>query len=206
MEMFMDFTSEISDEILWLAASKGDGQAEEKLIEKYNRLVKICSRPFFLAGGESEDLIQEGMMGLLSAIRQYDPGRDTAFKTFAESCIRNRLRSAVKSASRFKHTPLNESVSLESHAFDEGQTFASGIVRDPEELIIAREQYDEISDMLSGSLSQFEKNVLELYLVGLSYSEIGERLTKTPKSIDNAVQRIRKKLAQFLNSGGISNS
>ncbi len=204
--MLMDYTKEISDEVLWLAASKGDTQAEEQLIKKYNRLVKICSRPFFLAGGDSEDLIQEGMMGLVSAIREYDSEKGTAFRTFAEKCILNRLRSAVKSASRFKHMPLNESLSLESQAFDEGQTFASGIVRDPEELIIARETFDEINDMLSDSLSQFEKRVLEYYLLGLSYSEIAENVSKTPKSVDNAVQRIRKKLAQFLTSGGLSNS
>jgi RNA polymerase sporulation-specific sigma factor len=206
MKMLMDYTKEISDEVLWLAASKGDTQAEEQLIKKYNRLVKICSRPFFLAGGDSEDLIQEGMMGLVSAIREYDSEKGTAFRTFAEKCILNRLRSAVKSASRFKHMPLNESLSLESQAFDEGQTFASGIVRDPEELIIARETFDEINDMLSDSLSQFEKRVLEYYLLGLSYSEIAENVSKTPKSVDNAVQRIRKKLAQFLTSGGLSNS
>lgn len=202
----MNHTSDISDEVLWAAASRGDTQAEELLIEKYNRLVRVCARPYFLAGGDSEDLIQEGMMGLLSAIRQYDPSRDTAFKTFAENCIRNRLITAIRSASRFKHTPLNDSVSLESHTFDESHTHTSGIVRDPEELIIARERFDEINSVLAGSLSQLEKKVLEYYLMGLSYSEIGDNLSKTPKSIDNAVQRIRKKLAQFHNSGGISNS
>ena len=202
----MDYTREFSDESLWMAASNGDSQAEEILIEKYNRLVKICSRPFFLAGGDSEDLIQEGMMGLLSAIRQFDPARDTAFKTYAESCIRNRLISAIRSASRFKHTPLNESVSFESPMFDDSQAHPSGLMRDPEELIIARERLDEVNSMLSGSLSQLEKKVLEYYLSGLSYQEIADAVSKTPKSIDNAVQRIRKKLAQFLNSGDISKS
>ena len=202
----MNYTTEFSDEILWKAASDGDAAAEEILIEKYNRLVKICSRPFFLAGGDSEDLIQEGMMGLLSAIRQFDPARDTAFKTYAENCIRNRLISAIRSASRFKHTPLNESVSFESPMFDDSQAHPSGLMRDPEELIIARERLDEVNSMLSGSLSQLEKKVLEYYLSGLSYQEIADAVSKTPKSIDNAVQRIRKKLAQFLNSGDISKS
>ncbi len=202
----MNYTIETNDDVLWSAASDGNAQAEELLIEKYNRLVKICSRPFFLAGGDSEDLIQEGMMGLLSAIRQFDPARDTAFKTYAENCIRNRLISAIRSASRFKHIPLNESVSFESPLFDDSQAHPSGLMRDPEELIIARERLDEVNSMLSGSLSQLEKKVLEYYLSGLSYQEIADAVSKTPKSIDNAVQRIRKKLAQFLNSGDISKS
>ena len=202
----MNYTIETSDEVLWQAAPLGDARAEEILLEKYNRLVKICSRPFFLAGGDSEDLIQEGMMGLLSAIRQFDPARDTAFKTYAENCIRNRLISAIRSASRFKHTPLNESVSFESPMFDDSQAHPSGLMRDPEELIIARERLDEVNSILSGSLSQLEKKVLEFYLSGLSYQEIADQLCKTPKSIDNAVQRIRKKLAQYLNSGDISKS
>lgn len=202
----MNYTIETNDEVLWQAASNGDAYAEEILLEKYNRLVKICSRPFFLAGGDSEDLIQEGMMGLLSAIRQFDPARDTAFKTYAENCIRNRLISAIRSASRFKHTPLNESVSFESPMFDDSQAHPSGLMRDPEELIIARERLDEVNSILSGSLSQLEKKVLEFYLSGLSYQEIADQLCKTPKSIDNAVQRIRKKLAQHLNSGDISKS
>lgn len=202
----MNYAKEISDEGLWRAASCGDSQAEEILLERYNRLVRICSRPFFLAGGDSEDLIQEGMMGLLSAIRRFDPARDTAFKTYAEHCIRNRLITAIKFASRFKHTPLNESVSFESPLFDDSQTHPSGLMRDPEELILARERFDEVNTMLSDSLSQFEKKVLEYYLSGLSYQEIADAVSKTPKSIDNAVQRIRKKLAQFLNSGDISNS
>ena len=189
-------TDEISDFELWRAASEGDRLSEEKLIERYNRLVKICSRPYFLAGGDSEDLIQEGMMGLMSAIRQYDPSRDTSFRTYAESCIKNRIITAIKSASRFKHTPLNDYVSFESPQFDETRA-ASGYARDPEELIIARERYEEIEYALVDSLSAFEKRVLAHYLEGLSYSEIGQALGKSSKSVDNAVQRIRRKLAQY---------
>ena len=192
----MTISNEISDFELWQAAAGGDRLSEELLIKKYNRLVKICSRPFFLAGGDSEDLIQEGMMGLMSAIRQYDPTRDTSFRTYAESCIRNRLITAIKTASRFKHTPLNDYVSFESPQFDESRT-TSDLARDPEELIIAQERYEEIEKTLVGSLSAFEKRVLECYLSGLSYAEIAREVGKAPKSVDNAVQRIRKKLAQF---------
>ncbi len=190
--------SVISDEELCKAAASGNLAAEEQLVKKYNRLVKVCSRPYFLAGGDSEDLIQEGMMGLLSAIRQYTPERDTAFKTYAELCIRNRLYTALKSATRQKHTPLNDYISFDSSQFDENQTRVSSFLRDPEELLIARERVDEIFSILHGSLSDFEAEVLNLYLEGLSYSEIALKVGKTQKSVDNAVQRIRKKLVQYL--------
>ena len=188
----------LNDEKLWSSAINGDTDAEEMLVSKYSVLVKICARPYFLAGGDSEDLIQEGMMGLLSAIRQYDPNRDALFKTYAEHCIRNRLYTAIKSASRYKHTPLNDYVSFESPQFDEIQTKMSSVLRDPEELLITRERVNEITEKLSGKLSGFESKVLDLYLEGESYSEIAAKLDKTPKSVDNAVQRIRKKLVQIL--------
>lgn len=190
-----------NDDALWKAASHGDSRAEEQLLEKYSRLVKICARPYFLIGSDSEDLIQEGMLGLLSAVRQYDPDRDASFKTFAESCIRNRLYTAIKSASRLKHSPLNDCVSIDSSHFDESRTRVPFFLRDPEELIIARERTLEINDYLKGSLSKFESEILNLYLSGLSYNEIAEKVNKTPKSVDNAVQRIRKKLAQSLKHG-----
>lgn len=188
----------LNDEILWSKAVSGDAEAEETLVKKYNVLVKICSRPYFLAGGDSEDLVQEGMLGLLAAIRQFDPDRDASFKTYAEHCIRNRLYTAIKSASRFKHTPLNDYVSFESPQFNEIQTKMSSVLRDPEELLITRERVDEITEKLTGKLSGFESKVLELFLEGRSYGEIAERLGKTPKSVDNAVQRIRKKVVQII--------
>lgn len=194
------------DEILWSSASGGDVAAEEQLVERYSALVRACARPYFLAGGDGEDLIQEGMLGLLSAIRRYDPNHDTSFKTFAELCIRNRLFTAIKSASRFKHSPLNNSISLESPQFDEARTLPSSSLRDPEELIIIRELTDEITSNLSGSLSKFEKEILGYYLEGLSYGDIAVRTGRPVKSVDNAVQRIRKKLAQFIQSGDFSAS
>ncbi|SHH62028.1 RNA polymerase sporulation-specific sigma factor [Sporobacter termitidis DSM 10068] len=186
---------------LWSMASSGDVKAEEELISEYSRLVKICARPYFLAGGDSEDLIQEGMLGLLSAVRHYDPARDVRFKTYAEFCIRRRLYSAIKSASRFKHIPLNDYVSLESPELDENGTLGMFFLRDPEESVIARERVDEITDCLYGSLSRFESRILGLYLEGMSYEEMAAKVNKTPKSVDNAVQRIRKKLAQYLKYG-----
>jgi RNA polymerase sporulation-specific sigma factor len=197
----MNYCYDNRDAELWSKASSGDLCAEEELIAKYNRLVRICARPYFLAGGDSEDLIQEGMLGLLSAIRHYDPAKDVKFKTYAEFCIRRRLISAIKSATRFKHNPLNDYVPLESPELDENNTQGMSFLRDPEEFVIARERVDEITDCLYGSLSRFESKVLGLYLEGMSYEEMAVHVNKTSKSVDNAVQRIRKKLAQFLKNG-----
>lgn len=187
----MDLTgkneAQYSDETLCTLAASGDRIAEEVLVMRYNRLVRVCSRPFFLAGGDSEDLIQEAMFGLLKAIREFDPARDTAFRTFAEICIRNRIRSAVLAASRGKHAPLNNSVPMEA---------LSDTVYSPEDSLISREEEMERLRRLTARLSPFERTVLSLYLDGLSYEEIGRRAGRTVKSVDNAVQRIRRKVAR----------
>ena len=203
-----DYTG-LSDTELQNLASGGDRAAEETLAERYTRLVRICARPLFLAGGDSEDLIQEGMFGLLSAIRQYDPKGGTSFRTFAEHCIRMRLFSAVKSASRLKHFPLNDGMSLEQLSEDPKTQFSvtpEVFRRSPEDLVLARESTEELYIAFARCLSRLEISVLDLYLEGLSYREIGERLGKDPKSIDNAVQRIRRKLARETNLGEISTS
>ena len=185
-----------SDEALQQLAVQGDRAAEEELIERNLKLVRACSRPFFLAGGDSEDLVQEGMVGLLDAVRRYDPGQGVPFRSYAQLCIRNRIYNAIKSASRLKHTPLNDYVPFESPQFDESQTQVLDTVRDPEELIIARERLSEIQDSSSKLLSKLEHKVLTLYLDGLSCHEIAGVLGRSPKSVDNAVQRIRRKLSQ----------
>ena len=182
-------------------AASGDAVAEEMLISEYSRLVRVCARPYFLAGGDSEDLIQEGMLGLLSAVRSFDPAKNVQFTTYAEFCIRRRLYSAIRSASSFKHTPLNNYVSLESPLLDESNTQSVYFLRDPEDFVIASERVNEVKDWLYGALSRFESAVLELYLEGVSYDEMAARLNKSNKSVDNAVQRIRKKLAQVLKKG-----
>lgn len=200
--------STMSDSALQELAAGGSGEAEEELAKRYSRLVRICARPYFLVGGDSEDLTQEGMLGLLSAIRQYDEKSGASFKTFAEHCIRNRLISAVKSASRQKHTPLNDGVSLEYILSDEAQThaatFPEAFRRTPEEKVLARESETEFYSIFSRCLSQFESQILFLYLEGLSYREIAERTARTEKSVDNAVQRIRRKLAREPNLGDFS--
>ncbi len=194
----------MNDEQLCELANKGDEQAERRLILNYSWLVKACSRPLFLAGGDSEDLIQEGMIGLISAIRQYDPGRDVPFRTFAELCIRNRMLTAVRSALRMKHNPLNNYVSFESPQFDENDTAITKDLRNPEELVISGERVEEIMHSLTATLSPFEEKVLGQFLKGSSYAQIASETGKTEKSVDNAVQRIRKKLSKHLYSGDIS--
>lgn len=205
--------AELEDSALQKLAADGDSYAEEELVSRYMRLVRICARPLFLAGGESEDLIQEGMFGLLSAVRQYNNEHNASFKTFAEWCIRNRLRSAVKSASSLKHDPLNNRVPLESILSDESQTQAVACAelfqKSPEGQVLARENKkytEQLYLSLVSMLSKYEKAVLTYYLEGLSYKEIAKLTGKGDKAVDNAIQRIRRKTAQMLKSGDISNS
>lgn len=200
--------AELDDNVLQAKACCGDRLAEQQLAMRYSRLVRICSRPLFLAGGDNEDLIQEGMLGLLSAIRQYDPKMNASFKTYAELCIRRRMLSAVKSASRNKHNPLNDRVSLDSLLSEETQIPLSAYTelfrRTPEEQVLARENKEELYLSFERCLSKLEKAVLSLYLDGLSYADIAKELGKDEKAVDNAVQRIRRKLARNLSSGEIS--
>lgn len=197
-----------SDETLCALASSGDRLAEECLVARYTCLVRRCARPCFLAGGDSEDLIQEGMIGLLSAIRTFDAGKGVVFRAYAEVCIHNRLRSAMKAAARDKHMPLNSSVSFLDPSFDmehESPFCGSGQCwENPEDVLIDREEQQRWMSALQSQLSRLEKTVLELYLDGLSYGEIGVRVGKPQKSIDNAVQRVRRKAAIFLSSGDFS--
>ena len=178
--------------------TEGNSEAEEALVLEYARLVRACARPYFLAGGDSEDLIQEGMLGLLSAVRTFDPSRNVKFSTYAENCIKRRVISAVRAASANKHSPLNNYISLESPQLDESNTYNAYFLRDPEDFVIARERAGEVEKLLFGALSRFESRVLELYLEGMSYNEMASQTGKTNKSVDNAVQRIRRKLAQIL--------
>ena len=198
-----------ADEALCSLAASGDRIAEEALVMRYNRLVRVCARPYFLAGGDSEDLIQEGMVGLLNAIREYDPGKGSSFRTYAETCIRNRILSAIRAAARDKHTPLNHYVSYETPLLD-GNTDSYPLSasrqpqQNPEDILISREERRERLGTLKGQLSGFEAQILDLYLRGLSYVEIASEVDRSPKAVDNAVQRIRRKVAQHLSSGDFS--
>ena len=197
----------LSDEELCRLVSQEDRLAEELLVTRYSRLVRTCARPYFLIGGDSEDLTQEGMIGLMNAVREYDASKAASFRTFAETCIRNRLYSALRSAAGDKHLPLNQSVPLDTPFFD-SNSYTSGTgnlaERNPEDFLIDREHAQSLLTGVRKQLSEFEAKILGYYLDGLSCREIAETVGKPPKSVDNAVQRIRRKVAQQLLSGELS--
>lgn len=207
----MKCLSQQADEALCALATCGDYAAEECLVARYSQMVRACARPYFLAGGDSEDLIQEGMIGLLSAIRTFDSARDVRFQSYAETCIQNRLRSAVRSAASGRHEPLNQAVSLEfSYSSEEDQLHEQQLdgttEENPEDVLICREEHSLRIGTLTDGLSAFEGNVLRLYLGGLSYSQIALLLGKQTKAVDNAVQRIRRKAVAHFSSGDSSAS
>ena len=199
----------VSDEDLCRLAGEGDRNAEELLVTRYTRLARKIARPYFLIGGDSEDLTQEGMIGLMRAIREYSPERAASFRTFAERCIRSRLSSALRDADRDKHAPLNRSVPLDTPFFDP-DSYTSGAQqlasRDPEDLLIDRERARSLLSGVRKQLSEFEAKILGYYLDGLSCREIAETAGISPKSVDNAVRRVRRKTAQQLLSGDFSGS
>lgn len=204
---YVNLKNSVSDEELCVQAALGDCAAEEALVLRHSRLVRVCARPFFLAGGDSEDLIQEGMLGLLSAIREYRPDRNARFRTFAELCIRRRLITAVKQAAGGKHSPLNNGISLEPSLFLAEQETGAALYRqeNPEDTIIHREALHSLEKAIQSSLTPLEAKVLARFLEGLSYNEIAENLSCSTKTVDNAVQRIRRKVARHL-SGDSSES
>ena len=199
----------LPDEALCAMAASGNRLAEETLVTRYHRFVRTCARPFFLAGGDSEDLTQEGMVGLIRAVREYDASKEASFRTFAETCIRNRLYSVLRAAARDKHKALNQSVSLDTPEFD-SHSYTSGTnnlaQRNPEDFLIDREHTAALLSGVRKQLSEFEAKILGYYLDGLSCREIAKTVGKPPKSVDNAVQRIRRKVAQQLLSGDLSKS
>lgn len=196
------------DEVLCALTAAGDRLAEETLIRRYSRLVRVCARPFFLAGGDSEDLIQEGMLGLLKAIREFDPLRDASFRTFSVICIRRCILSAIAAASCNKHGPLNESVPFETSFFDFSSEWTGGSLEqgNPEDLLIDQEESRERIDWLKGQLSPLECDILDCFLKGYSYQEIACSVGRPIKSVNNAVQRIRHKVVRRSSPGVCSES
>ena len=181
----------LTDDALFAALQKGDMAAQDALIRRYTRVVRACARPYFLNGGDGEDLIQEGMLGLLSAIRGYDLQK-ASFKTFAVLCIRRSIISAVRSAQNKNNNILNDSLSIDQIVSEDGTAFPLA-EQDPEALIIDRDERRRLENEFFRTLSDFEQHVLTLYLNGLSYREMALELRRSMKSIDNAVQRIRRK-------------
>lgn len=191
--------SDLSDDELVKSAKKGDDAAIEALVDRYKTHISLKTKTYFMRGADKEDIMQEGMIGLIKAIRDYDADRQSSFKSFAELCIRRQIITAVKAATRQKHIPLNSSVSLNSSSDGDEERPPLDLIDsntrfNPEEYIIMRENLEKIDEQILKLLSKFEKNVLKSYLTGKSYQEISTLLDRPVKSIDNALQRIKRKL------------
>ena len=194
----------LSDEQLAELSNNGNNEALDYLLKKYSVLVRKKARTYFLVGAEHEDIVQEGMVGLFKAVRSYNPKKQSGFRGFADLCITRQMITAIKSATRQKHTPLNTYISLDRPLYDEEYEVTlmdvlSGDkkIANPEDIIISNEQYRNMERSLINELSSFERNVLALYLQGKSYQDIGVILDKNYKSIDNALQRIKKKIEKM---------
>ena len=193
---------QMSDEALCMALQNGTSAAGDILALRYRKLVRCCAHPYFLAGGDSEDLLQEGMFGLIKAMREFRPDREASFQTFAEVCIRSRLCSVIRASRAGKHSPLNESVPLNAFLLDAQPQYSQ---LDPEDLLIDREKAAALLNQVRSQLSDLEIRVLDLYMDGYSCGEIAATVGKHYKSVDNAVQRIRRKIGRQISSGEISN-
>ncbi|AMM91295.1 RNA polymerase sporulation-specific sigma factor [Peribacillus simplex] len=197
------------DELIRLVHT-GDSEALDYLIQKYRNFVRAKARTYFLIGADKEDIVQEGMIGLYKAVRDFKGDKLSSFKAFAELCITRQIITAIKTATRQKHIPLNSYVSLDKPIYDEESDrtlmdIISGTkVLDPEELIINQEEFDDIELKMAELLSDLERKVLALYLDGQTYQEISEELNRHVKSIDNALQRVKRKLERYLEVREIS--
>lgn len=203
MKMKQDMM-ESEDERLVEQVQQGDGQALNQLILKYKGFVRGKARTYFLIGADREDIIQEGMIGLYKAIRDYRPDKLSSFKMFAELCVTRQIITAIKTATRQKHIPLNSYVSLDKPIYDEESDrtlidiIAEDELGDPEKLLINREKNGDMEIKMREVLSELEQEVLNLYLDGCSYQEISLKLNRHVKSIDNALQRVKRKLERYL--------
>lgn len=193
------------EELIVEQARKGDPKAQELLIKKYKNFVRSKARSYFLIGADREDIVQEGMIGLFKAMRDYQPDKVTSFKSFAELCIKRQIITAIKTATRQKHIPLNSYVSLNKPVYDDDSDrtlydvmTSSSKELNPEHLIIKREELSHIEEKMGEVLSDLEWKVLNAYLEGKSYQEISLEMNKHVKSVDNALQRVKKKLEKFL--------
>ena len=201
--MHHDFDG-MTDEEIALLAQQGDADASEYLLNKYKNFVRSKARSYFLVGADHEDIVQEGMIGLFKAIRDYQAERLSSFRAFAELCITRQIITAIKTATRQKHVPLNSYVSLNKPIYDEESdrtlmdVIVEGRAQNPEELIIGRENLVSFRDQVDKVLSGLEQDVLNAYLDGKSYQEIADKLGRHVKSIDNALQRVKRKMEKFL--------
>ena len=193
---------DLADEQVAELSAEGDKDAAEYLLAKYKNLVRARAKQYFMAGADRDDIMQEGMIGLFKAIRDFDPTKQASFRGFAEICIRRQIITAVKTASRRKHTPLNSYISLSMPVYEDEseRTLVDMLAErefvDPEEMFLRREKAEAMEAEINQKLSGLEQTVLSLYLGGMNYQEIAVELGRTPKSIDNALQRIKRKLSE----------
>jgi RNA polymerase sporulation-specific sigma factor len=198
-----DYDTMNDEEVVEFARNSND-VALEYLINKYRNFVRAKARSYFLIGADREDIIQEGMIGLYKAIRDFRPDKLASFRAFAELCITRQIITAIKTATRQKHIPLNSYVSLNRPIYDEESDrtlldiISGSKVTDPEELVISKEEFCDIENKMSEFLSDLEWKVLMFYLEGKSYQEIANDLSRHVKSIDNALQRVKRKLERYL--------
>ncbi|MBS7427407.1 MULTISPECIES: RNA polymerase sporulation sigma factor SigH [Virgibacillus] len=196
--------SKLDDEKIVQLIHRGNSHALDYLIHKYRNFVRAKARTYFLIGADKEDIVQEGMIGLYKAIRDYDGDKLSSFKAFAELCVTRQIITAIKTATRQKHIPLNSYVSLDKPIYDEEtdrtllDVIAGSKAIDPQELLVNQEKYGDMEMKLSELLSGLEKKVLQLYLDGRTYQEISVALERHVKSIDNALQRVKRKLEQLI--------
>jgi RNA polymerase sporulation-specific sigma factor len=190
-----------ADLALVRAAQAGDQHASCELVKRYRGLIRCKARSYYLAGADREDIIQEGMIGLFKAIRDYDPARQASFHSFAELCVTRQIITAVKSSTRRKHSPLNGYVSLSrpASADEDGERLLEDIIAareicDPAELVISAWETEFVTHGVAESLSPFESDVLRLYAAGRSYQDIAESLGRHTKAVDNALQRVKRKM------------
>lgn len=198
----MDYTIRNDEEIIELI-QKGQADATEYMLKKYYPLVKKSIRTLYLIGADTEDLSQEGMIGLFKAIQSFQPDNNASFYTFAKVCIDRQIYSAIKASNRKKHSPLNSYISFYSKINEDEMelidNLEAGMDSNPEQIVLDRENTTSIEEILDEHLSKMEKQVLTLYLEGKSYADIATQLGKTSKSIDNAIQRIRDKVKKMYN-------
>lgn len=200
--------TKMTDEDIVKQVKNGDKYALEFLLGKYKELVNMKVGKYYIIGAEKEDIVQEGMIGLYKAIKDYEDEKQTTFKSFANMCIERQLITAIKTSNRQKHMPLNSYLSLNAAAYDEDEdtelieVFTNKTVEDPLDMITKKEYYRTVEDIIDKSLSNFEKQVLQRFVQGDSYIDIATKLDAPVKSIDNAIQRIRKKAIKNIENEG----
>lgn len=201
---------ELDDLYLVAQAKHGDSVAYDRIVKRYKGFVRMKASSYFLLGGESDDLIQEGLLGLFKAVRDFRPDRESSFRNFAELCVTRQMITAVKTASRNKHNPLNQSISFATSptAAGDGEStleeiLPGSLVEDPASRVIATEELRSLVDCLTSVLSELESEALTCYLDGMSYEDIAERLAVDTKTVDNALQRVKRKVTTHLQDRAI---